>query len=804
MIRNYIKVAFRNIARHKSFSFLNVFGLAIGIAACLLLFMVVKYEMSYDQFLPGHENVYHIITKDKYADGEEYNPGIPYPALDAFRTDLPDLTVASLVSGYGSQVTVLGRNPNAEAQKKFIENAGVFFADPEFFQVFQYPWLTGSPSLLGEPNVTVLTKKMAEKYFGNWQDAVGQYIRLNNALDLKVAGILRDVPANSDFPLAVVTSFITSKNNPDLFSYNTDWGSTSSDYQLFVSIPPASLNGIDARMKAFNEKHYPREKGRTERSNLLQPLSELHFDTRVENFGDHVTSRTTLWTLSLIGLLIIIMACINFINLSTAQAINRSKEVGIRKVLGGKKSNLFWQMMGETAIIVSLSVILAIGLAAICLPFISHVASIQEDLSLLTPSVLLFLLVTGVVVTIFSGAYPALILSGFKPMLALKNKITSASVGGISLRRGLVVTQFAISQVLIICTIVAISQMNSVRNADLGFNKEAVLVLSSNTDSVILSKMDAFKQELQGINGVQSVSFSSDVPSSDNNWSTNFAYNHKDDESFGLFLKFGDEDYFKTFQLQFAAGQGFSHSDTIRDVVVNETLLAKLGIKNPEEAIGKEIRMGRQPWRTIVGVVKDFKTNSLREETKPLLIAARKNVYQNTNVKIKSQNITQAREAVQKLWDKYYPDYANQASFLDESIERFYRQENQMSLLYKIFSGIAILISCLGLYGLVSFMAVQRKKEVGVRKVLGASVGNIVYLFSREFTILIVIAFVIAAPLAWYLMSQWLNNFNYRINIGIWVFAIAMLVSVTIAWITVGYKSVKAALVNPVKSLRSE
>lgn len=805
MIRNYFKVALRNIIRHKAFSFLNIFGLAIGIAACLLLFIVVRYEMSYDKFLPGHQSVYHIFVHDKNVDGEEYNSGIPYPAIDALRVDMPDLTVGSLFSSSGSQVTVLGNDPGAQAGKKFIEDAGVFFADPEFFSVFQFPWLSGSPAVLKEPNVTVLTQAMAEKYFGNWKEAVGQYVRLDNAINLKVAGILKNIPHNTDFPLGIVTSFITSKNNPSIWGYTDRWGATTSNFQLFMKMPAGVNEATMAnRLGVFSKKHYPEVKGRISRTNLIQPLEDVHFDTRLDNFGDHVTTKTTLWTLSLIGVLIIVMACINFVNLSTAQAINRSKEVGIRKVLGGKRTSLFWQMMGETAIIVFIAILLAVGIAAICLPFISHVASIPEKLTVLSPAILLFLLAVGLISTAFSGAYPALVLSGFKPMLVLKNKITSASVGGISLRRGLVVTQFAISQVLIICTIVAISQMNSIRRADLGFNKEAILVLSSTGDSTIFSRHAAFKQSLLAINGVESVSFSSDVPSSENNWSANFAYDHKDDEIFDMYLKYGDEDYFKTFGLQFVAGHGYEHSDTTRDVVVNETVLSKLGVKNPADAIGKDIRLGRNGWHQIVGVVKDFKTNSLREDIKPTMISARQSTYGITSIKIKSSNLAQTREAVQHTWDKYYPAYANSSYFMDEFVENFYQQENQLSLLYKIFSGIAILISCLGLYGLVSFMAVQRKKEVGVRKVLGASVGNIVYLFSKEFTILILVAFAIAAPLAWYLMNQWLSNFNYRIDIGVWVFAVAVLISVVIAWITVGYKSIKAALVNPVRSLRSE
>jgi putative ABC transport system permease protein len=805
MIRNYFKIAFRNIVRHKSFAFLNVFGLGIGIAACLLLFIVVRYESNYDQFLPNHRSIYHVVTQDKKPDGIEYTAGIPFPALEALRLDIPQVTTGALFASYGSQVTVMGIDPNVASGKKFIEDKGMFFADAAWFKIFQYKWLSGTPAVLDQPDVTVLTKTMAEKYFGNWQQAIGQFIRLDNALNVKVAGILEDVPANSDFPLAVVTSFITFKNNPNIYNYvGTEWGSTTSNFQLYMSLPDnISAATINKQLLTFSAKNY-KKTAVHERTNFLRPLSDIHFDGRIGNLGDHTIRKSTLTTLSLIGIFIIIMACINFINLSTAQAITRSKEIGIRKVLGGRRLSLFWQMMGETAMIVLFSIAIALLMALACLPFIKNVASIEEPLKLFTVPTLLFTLGIGIVVTLFAGFYPSLVLSGFRPMLALKNKITSASIGGLSLRRGLVVMQFAISQVLIIGTIVAITQMSFVRNADLGFSKDAVLVLTANMDSVSRSRLKPFKQDLRSINGVQSATFSSDVPSSDNNWSYNFSYNHGSDENFSLFVKYGDEDYIKTFGLELIAGRSFIASDTLREAVVNETLLKKLGVKDPKSAIGKDIRTGRTTWLPIVGVVKDFKTNSLREETKPTMISTSLEYYSNISVKIKSSNLGNTKESVEKVWDKYFPEYANTTTYMDENINNFYRQETQLALLYKLFAGIAILISCLGLYGLVSFMAVQRTKEVGVRKVLGASVANIVYLFSKEFTILIVVAFVIAAPLAWYMMKEWLGNFAYRISLGVGVFAVAVLISVVIAWLTVGYKSVRAAMANPVKSLRAE
>ncbi|MGH2646418.1 MAG: ABC transporter permease, partial [Ginsengibacter sp.] len=648
MIKNYFQIAFRNLIRHKAFSVLNISGLAVGIAACLLLFTVVKYELSYERFQPNYKNIYHVVTQDKFPDGVTYTSGIPYPALEGARLNFPEATTGALLASFGSQVTVLGANSaNAGSDKKFIESSGIFFADSQFFEVFHYNWLIGSPNVLKEPNNTVLTQKMAEKYFGNWKDAIGQFLKLDNAITVKVAGILENIPGNTDFPLSVVTSFETVKANASTYLYSTDWGRTTSDFQIFMRLPSnVSSQKINAQLVAFSNKNYNyNTKGKNStRLNFLQPLSEVHFDNRFSNFGDHITNKSTLWTLSLIGIFIIIMACINFINLSTAQAVGRSKEVGIRKVLGSNRRQLFGQVLGETFLIVLCAAIMAIVISILCLPYIKHIASIGESLSLFNWQTMLFVFAIIILITILAGLYPALILSGFKPALALKNKITSATIGGISLRRGLVVTQFAISQVLIIGTIVAITQMNFVKNADLGFNKTAILVLSTTPDSTVLSRQRAFKQQLLSLPAIQSVSFSSDVPSSDNSWGTNFFFNHGPAENFTLYFKCADEDYFKTFGLQFIAGHAYEPSDTMKDIVINETLVKKLGLKSANDAIGKQLRMGaRDAWRNIVGVVKDFKTNSLREEIKPTIIGPKKRFYGEVSVKIKSSNLAQTK-----------------------------------------------------------------------------------------------------------------------------------------------------------------
>lgn len=807
MFRTYLKTAWRTLIRNKVYTVINISGLAIGIAACLLIFFVVQFELSYDTAQHNYDRIYRIVTTEKHTDGSvQRNPGIPCPAYEALKSDFPQLEkIVPLDITSGNQVTVLGNDANSDvaASKKFIEDNNIAFTTPEYFDVFNTKWLSGNAASLKEPGSVVLTKTHTEKYFADYKNAVGRFIKIDNALLLKVSGVIEDAPLNSDMIMGMFISYESFKTNPDNFGYSTDWGNLSSNHQVFVLLPEnTNAASIQSKLPAFVTKYYKDNNNRKEQ--VLQPLSEVHFDAVYGSLGDHTTNKNVLWTLAFIGVLIIVMASINFINLSTAQAVGRSKEVGIRKVLGSKRTQLIAQVMGETFLIVLFSIILAAVIAKLAMPYLSNVASVPAGIPLITTTTLFFLAIVLISVTFFSGIYPALIVSGFKPVLALKSKITSANVGGISLRRVLVITQFAISQILIIGTIVAVTQMNHVRNADLGFNKEALLILPAYADSVNLARMEPLRQQLLQNPGVTGVAFGSDEVSSNNNWASNFAFDHKEDEGYPVFHKFGDDEYLKTYGVKFLAGRNYVKSDTTSELVINETLMYKLGYTDAQKILGKDIRIGGGRWLPVVGVVKDFKTNSLKDETKPLTIAARKNFYFNIAVKINTNNIVTTTAQIQKLWEKTYPEYAFNSHFADETIENFYRQETQLSLLYKIFAAIAIFISCLGLYGLVSFMAAQKTKEVGIRKVLGASVGNIVVMFSKEFTILISIAFIIAVPVAWYFMNGWLQDFKERISIGAGVFLLAIFISLVIAWITVGYKAVRAALVNPVKSLRSE
>jgi putative ABC transport system permease protein len=803
MFRNYCITAWRNLVRNKRFGLINISGLAIGITSSILIFVVVHYELSYDRFQPGYQNIYQAAMEDKFSDGTNYTPGTPFPALEALKARFPQMVTGVLYSNFGAQLTVIDSDGTPSKEKRFIEDNGIFFADANLFKVFKTGWLYGSPAVLDQPNKIVLSQKMAEKYFGQWTQAPGKYIRMDNLNTLLVAGIIQNPPGNSDFQFRAVAAYPVIKSNA-YYPYSRDWGNTSSNEQLYVLLSAGeSVSAINRSLEKFSRDQFPHGNRGRKRTIFLRPLSGLHFDTRMENMGDHVTNKSTLWTLSLIAGFILIMACINFVNLSTVQAVNRSKEIGVRKVLGSSRWNLLGQILGETSFIVLASILLAIGLTQVCLPYIKHIASINETVSLFHWQTGAYLLGVFVTITLLAGLYPAYIASGFSPILALKNKINSASVGGISLRRTLVVIQFAISQVLIAGTLIAVSQMNFVQNADLGMHKEGILVVRGNGDSVQISRMKSFKEELMKNKSVEDISLCSDVPSSDNNSTTDFSFDHKAPETFNVFYKFGDRNYCKTFGIQLSAGRLPEQTDTVKDLLINETLVSKLGLKSPEEALGKDLNFGGT-WKKVVGVVKDFRTNSLRESTKPLMIACDKSQYGYTALRVKATDLESFRAFVQQVWDKFYPEYANQTFFLDQRIEEFYTQEQQLALLYKIFAGIAVFISCLGLYGLVSFMAVQRRKEVGIRKVLGASIAQIIYLFSKEFTVLILISFGIAVPVAWLMMNDWLQHFVYRIPIHPLLFVESIGISVFIAWLTVGYKSFRAAGMNPAKSLKSE
>ncbi|HTQ66177.1 MAG TPA: ABC transporter permease [Puia sp.] len=803
MLKNYFKTAFRNLLRNKSFTIINVLGLTIGIASCLLIFLVIQFELSFDSFHQKKDRIFRVVTKFNRAGVLDYTSGVSRPVPIAMREEFPQLETAGAISGSnGNQITVLD---NQSPQKKYKE-PNIFYAEPQVFDILDTRWLAGNArSALSSPNSVVLSKTTAEKYFGDWKQAIGKLIMHENMETLKVTGIIDDMPLNSDFPFCVVISYKTSNE-----ANSKDWGSTSSDFSCMILLKPnVSPEQISRLLPAFRSKHANDDNGNIKTSYLIQPLNEIHFDSRFGNYNERTFSRELITSLSLIGLFLLIIACVNFINLATAQAVNRAKEVGVRKVLGSSRRQLVSQFLGETFLITIFSIAIACLVSWFVLPYLSSLLDIQLTYaSIQLSKIILFLSIIAVSVTFLSGFYPAVILSGFNPVNAIKNKISSKSIGGISLRRALVIFQFVIAQTLIIGTLVVISQMDYFRNASMGFDKNAIVnvPIPGDADSAAHAKINLLREELLNYPGIRNVSFSFTPPANDGDWTSDFTFNKSPEQtSFEPSLKWADADFLKTYNLQLVAGRFYVQSDTVNEFVVNETLVKKLGIKNPEDILGKEISFwNRRIHAPVVGVIRDFHSNSLRDPIVPVVLGCLKRKYQTVGIKIQENKAQQVLAFIEKTWNRNFPNYVYEYKFLDEKIKHFYDQENQLSQLYKIFAAIAIFISCLGLYGLVSFMAIQRTKEVGIRKVLGASVSNIVYLFSKEFTILISIAFLIAAPLAYYFMQHWLDNFAFRIKLGIEFFILAIIGSIVIAWITVGYKAVRAAVANPVKSLRTE
>ncbi|MEN0053238.1 MAG: ABC transporter permease [Mucilaginibacter sp.] len=801
MLKNYFKTALRNFYRHKSNAAINIAGLAVGFAAFLLIFLVVQYEQSFDQFHAKKDRIYRVGRAGKNPDKNGYRTGVPVPVTAALRTELSQISNAAAIANEDNvQVIVPGKQD--ATLKKFKEVSGVFFAEPQFFQIFDFSVVDGDiKTALSEPNTVMLTKATAIKYFGDWHGVIGKQLKMDGNL-VKVTGVLENPPANTDFPIKAIVSYITVSRHND-----KNWSGINDGNYCFVELGPNNtLNQLSQAIADFTSRHI--RPVNPDYDLTLQPLSELHYDERYGNFTGRTFSKDLILALNLIGLFLVIVACVNFINLTVAQAINRGCEVGVRKVLGGSRAQLMAQFLGETAITSFFAFLISLVIVMFCLPAINNLLDIHLSVSMLYGArLILFMISALILVSFISGFYPALVLSGFKPVIVLKGDgLGTDQKKGVLFRRGLVVFQFVIAQVLIIGTLVVTSQMDYFRNTDMGFRKDAVIYASFPTDSLSRTKIDYLRNELLKVPGIQKVGMSMFSPSSDGGgWATDLRKesNKTDKSDMIVNIKLTDPDFFNVYDMQMAAGRSYFSADTMREAVVNETLVKNLGIGNAKDAIGQRININGKIL-PIVGVVKDFHSNSLRDAIGPLVFSTMKKGYRMASMQIDLSKTKSITADLEKIWGKSFPEYTFEYSFMDQTVANFYKQENQLSQLYKIFSGIAIFISCLGLYGLIAFMAVQRKKEIGIRKVLGAPVKDILVLLSKEFTLLIIVAFLVAAPIAWYFMHQWLQAYTFHIAISIWFFAITMLSSIFIAWLTVGYTAIKAALANPVKSLRTE
>ncbi len=798
MFKNYLTTTLRKLSRQKNYTVINVFGLALGMTCCVFIFLIIQYELRFDQFHGKRDRIYRIVTDEKINDIISPTMGTPIPMAEALRQDFPNLEKVTVAFGmYSGLFMVKGAD---QTVKRFQENDRAAFVEPEFFAIFDFLWIIGDPKSLAEPNCVALAEDVAKKFFGN-ADPMGQTIRLDNQIDLKVTGIVKNFPVYTDFPFTVLISW---KTFPQTGHNVQSWNGLDSNTNTYVLLPPNySPNELQSKLAAFKNKYYPDVQDVNKRVHKLQPLRQLHYDGRYGNYSQRAISKATLLGLGLIGIFLLMTACINFINMATAQAINRAKEVGVRKVLGAFRSQLITQYLGETFIITLLGAALAIVLSELLLPKLNAELKLQMSFQPFNDlSVFSFLAVLVIAVSLLAGLYPAFVLSRFMPALALKSKINPSTGGGLLLRRGLVVFQFVISQMLIIGTIIVTLQMDYFHNKEMGFDKDAIVMVPLPENEA--NKLQTLRTQLLQHSHIRNVTFGYASAASGNVWDTNLRHTlNGQEETFASDLKFADVNYIPTYNLKLVAGRNYVESDTVSELVVNETFARKLGMA-PQDLVGKAFKLGRRPYLPIVGVVQDFHTRPLQEEIRPCLLATHRRTYQEASIKINTQNLKEALTHIEKTWSAAFPEFVYSYEFLDDRIAKFYEEEQKMSQLFRAFSAMAIFIGCIGLFGLISFMAAQRTKEIGVRKVLGASVFDILGLFSKEFATLITVAFVVAAPIAYVTMNHWLTNFAYRINIGVGVFLLTIIVTLIIAALTVGYRAAKAALANPVEALRYE
>ena len=793
MFRNYLKIAFRNLWKHKVFSFINIMGLTVGLTAFFLIFLYVQFELSYDSFNTKADRIYRVVCDIK-TPTETLNASGPSWAVGAhIKQDFPEIESAVRVTG-GSLLVRKG-------DIKFQED-NTAFADSSFFHVFDFKLLKGNPqTALKEKFSIVLTQSAAKKYFGN-ADPVGQSVLLTEGgFNATITGLMEDMPENSQIKADMLVSMTTLT---DEFNKGLDdqWGNYGNNTFLLLK-PGANAKALQAKIPAFLQRRNGDEMKQLQMypTLFLEPLRDVYlYSTRD---GSKTGNITNVYIFIIVAVFILLIACFNFVNLTTARSVERAKEVGIRKVVGAAKTQLARQFIGESIILCLIAFVLSVLFSALLLPLFNQLAgkTISHNI-FLQPQYLLILFILSTGIGILAGFYPALVLSSFQPITVLKGRFTTSSKG-ILLRKGLVVAQFTISIALIISTIVVYNQMNYMRSQDLGFNKDQKLIIDTHGDS---SKL-VFKQAVSTLPGVISTSMAGSVPGGGNPGAYSQIENIKGDMQIAnLDLYFVDFDYIPQYKMKILAGRAFSRdfqTDTTQSMIVNEAAMKLFGYSSPQQIIGKKFdQWGRKGM--IIGVVKDFHFRSLQEVIKPLSIRIEPNGCDLVSINISSKNIPATIAAIENKWKMLIPKRPFSYYFLDEFFDKQYRAEDRFGNLFLNFAILAIFISCLGLLGLASYSTMQRVKEIGIRKVMGASVTNILNLLSKEFIKLVAISFLIATPITWYFMHQWLQGFAYRTNIQWWVFALAGILALVIAIATISFQAIRAAVANPVKSLRTE
>ncbi|WP_229216645.1 ABC transporter permease [Dyadobacter sp. 3J3] len=796
MIQNYFKIAFRNLQKNKLYSFINLTGLTLGLAVAITLFWIVRFEYSFDNYHAKADRIYRVSSTDKFGMEQSH---VPQGVIKALNTQVPGIEMAANLQAAGSASIKVGT--------EIFEQKNVFYSPPQILEMLDVKWIEGSPknSLSAVGNV-VLDEETAQKLFHG--DAINKTFRFDNQIDLTVSGVIKKVPSNSEFPFQMVISRETWKHMQPEFQNEEYWGGGDSMNQGFVLVKKnSSPDLVNRLLTSLAEKHKDVSIISTYR---LQPLSEMHFDTDKDSYN-YSMPQWLIYTLISIGLFLIFIACINFVNLATVQAIQRSREIAMRKILGSGKGQLIAQFFGETFVLVFIALLLGSLLATNLIQYSSELINTKvADSAVWEFSTLVFLLILGLVVTLLAGIYPAMVLTGFQPIKALQNKVFVSTGKGISLRSTLVVFQFVIAQVLIICTILGIKQIRYFYEKDLGFEKSEIITVPM-PERGNNNLRERFRQDLSRHSEIKDVAFGLTTPASKRNhwWGSVSNPNFQGSEK-SFRIQHVDTNYFSFFHISLLAGRGLTSSDTTTntglgntDVVINEKAAFDMGFKDSEKVLGQRLEIWGDR-ATVVGVVKNYYSETLKGNLMPHVFLYRPWNFQLASIRIDPAHKAEALEHIGKDWKTLFPNNYYDPKFLEDDIKSFYDNEKKLSNFLTLFAGVGIVIGSLGLFGLVSFVVTQRTKEIGVRKVLGATVGSIVTLLSKDFLTMVSVAFVIASPLAWYVMKAFLLDYTYKIDIEIWVFAVAGILTTGVAFLTVSFQSIKAALMNPVKSLKSE
>ncbi|HEU4634399.1 MAG TPA: ABC transporter permease [Flavisolibacter sp.] len=817
MLKNYLKIAWRNLMKNKIFSFINIFGLSVGLTCCILITLYIFHETGYDRYHKNGDRIYRLGTV--FIDEGVENPGntTSAPLGRMLQQEYPEVEAsARTLNLFRDDKTLFQVRENAGNLKSIYETKG-FLADSNFFQIVTYKFKEGDPArALQEPNSVVINEEIAGKLFGN-QSALGKVVRVSSSTNgdtiFRITGVFKKPPG----PTHLNARFFLSFRGGNMDRFANDNPSLANNNMFFTYLllrKGTDPKLLEKKFPDFIQRHLGeqlKQMGK-ERKYYVTSISDIYLSGVVKN-SKTGGSKTTLFILGSIALLTLLIACINFMNLSTANSAKRASEVGVRKVLGAQKQSLLRQFLGESLVMAGIALVFALAFTALLLPVFEQVAGKTLIISpaqkvTLGGLFLLLALLTG----LLAGSYPAFYLSSFKPIKVLKGKFSN-SLAAVSLRKGLVVFQFVISIILIVASVVIASQMRYMQQKDLGFQKDQQIIIPLRT-STAKESVQAFKNEIVNSTSIRSVGTSMAYPGIFNpqDWLM-YRQGKTMDNSKQVYINLVDDNFLQTLGVKLVAGRLFSSAfaaDTLTSFVINEQAVKEFGFASPQDAVGKWLAAdwdGEQNRFTIVGVVKDFHFKDLHESIEPFAFRFYNNADAGFNYMIAHSsggNVKQSLSTLENTWKKLNPNEPFEYSFLDQDFQKNYEAENRQASLINYFTIVAIIISCLGLFGLATFTAEQRTKEIGIRKVLGASVYGVVALLSKDFLKLVIIAIIIASPLAWWAMNKWLQNFAYQTSIGWQVFALTTLIALVIAFATISFRAVKAALSNPVKSLRTE